>query len=217
MGGLGAQAETLGQEEILQGSVSRMEADMQMAVVRFASDCITDLGFLMWGDEFLAIPTAEQIGTTGEYVDTSWRPGYRRGRYEDYQFKIEPYSMKYKTPQEKLNELFATLQQIAPLWPMFQASGANLDVRELVNIISDLQNRPELKRIITFVSQQMPGVAGDHQAHQSPVTTRNVVRRNVPTGGTPEARSNILQQVLSGASAPQVSGQQAASIGRAGA
>jgi hypothetical protein len=214
MGGLGAEAGTLGQEEIVQGNVSRMEESMRQAVVEFAEECCAELAQLMWNDEWLEIQSAEELGSTGVYVDASWRPEDRQGRFEDYKFRVEQYSMVYKSPQAKVNELFATLQQLAPLWPMFQASGAALDVRELVDILAELQDRPELKRIITFASSG-GRLGGDQNTIRSPaVTTRNEVRRNVATGGTPQARSAILQQVLSGASKPQVSPQQAAVIGR---
>ncbi len=215
MGGLGSQAETAKQEEMIQGGVSRMEADMQQAVVEFAAECCTDLAYLIWNDNNIVIHSSDEIGNTGLYVDSSLEPEHRAGDFEDYKFVVEPYSMVHKTPQQKLQELFSILERIAPLWPMFQASGAVLDAQELLKIIADLQDRPEILRIISFVNQEgAPQGGGSHGASQSPVTTRNVVRRNVPTGGTSENRSNILQQVLSGQSAPQVNSQQAASIGR---
>jgi len=214
MGGLGAQAGTLGQEEIVQGNVSRMEADMHLAVMGFAGECCYDLGKLMWNDESLRILSSAEAGNTGFYYDTSWEPGNRAGDFEDYDFRVEPYSMVYKTPKQKLEELFQVLQQIAPLWPMFQASGANLDAEAILDEVARLTDRPELRKFITFNSPASMLGGDENTVRQSPVTTRNTVRRNVPTGGTPEARNAIMQQVLGGASRPQVNGQQAAAIGR---
>jgi hypothetical protein len=214
MGGLGAQAGTLGQEEIVQGNVSRIEANMQQGVVGFAAECIYDLGYLMWNDENLRVQSSAPFAGTSIEVDTSWEPDYRVGDFEDYGFRVEPYSMVYKTPRQKLDELFAVLNQLAPMWPMFQASGATLDAEAIVEEIARLLDRPELTKFITFATSA-PSLGGDENTvRQSPVTTRNNVRTNVPTGGTPEARSNILQQVLSGASRPQVNGQQMAAMAR---
>lgn len=215
MGGLGVQAETLGQEEIIQGNVSRMEADMQAAVVNFAAECCTDLGYLIWNDETMNLQSSMEVANTGIHVDSSWRPGERVGSFEDYGFRVEPYSMVYKTPSQKLTELYDTLARIAPLWPMFQASGATLDVQAIYDEIARLLNRPEFKRFITFANPA-PMLGGDQNTvRQSPVTTRNTVRRNIPTGGTAENRSNILQQVYAGASRPQVNPAQSASMTRA--
>jgi hypothetical protein len=136
------------------------------------------------------------------------------GEFEDYGFRVEPYSMVFKTPEQKLQELYQTLQQLAPLWPMFQASGASLDAEAIVEEIARLKNRPEFKRFITFAAPAAQLGGDENTVRQSAVTSRETVRRSVPTGGTSASRSNILQQVLNGQSKPQVNGAQAASIMR---
>jgi len=217
MGGLGQQAATLGQEEIIQESVSRIEADMHLAVLTFAGEVCTDLGYLMWHDQQMEIRASVQVAESGLHVDSSWpagrEPGSRVGNFEDYDIQVIPYSTVFKTPQAKLNELFAMLDRIAPLWPMFQASGATLDVRELLEQIADLQDRPEYKRIITFAvtADQLGG--DQNTVRQSPVTSRETIRRNVPTGGTPEFRNNALAQTLMG-NKSQTTPQMAAALTR---
>jgi hypothetical protein len=218
MGGLGQQASTLGQEEIIQENVSRIEADMNLAVMMFADEVCTDLGYLMWNDLELEIPASVQVPGSNIYVDSSWPagkyPGSRVGKFEDYGLDVIPYSTVFKTPRQQLNELFATIERLAPLWPMFQASGASLDAQELLEQIADLLDRPELKRIITFATPANQLGGDQNTIRQSPVTSRENIRRNVPTGGTPESRASILQQVLGGGGAPQVTPQQMASMGR---
>jgi hypothetical protein len=213
MGGLGSQASTLGQEELIHGQLSRNVADMRMAVVSFAAESILDLGRLMWEDQTLEIKSSMQIGNSGIEVSSDWKPEYRVGEFDDYQFRVEPYSMVFKTPEQKLQELFQVLQQLSPLWPMFQASGASLDAEAIVDEIARLKNRPEFKRFITFASPS-PMLGGDQNTiRQSPVTTRETVRKSVPTGGTADSRSAILQQVLMGGK-PQVNSQQAQMMNR---
>ena len=214
MGGLGAQSATVGQEELIQGGVARNEADMRMAVVQFASESILDLGRLMWEDSELEIRSSMQVGNTGIEVNSDWTPDNRVGNFEDYRFRVEPYSMVFKTPDQKLAELYETLQQLAPLWPMLQPSGASLDGAAIVEEIARLKNRPEFKRFITFAAPADMLGGDQNTIRQSPVTSRETVRKNVPTGGTQENQANILQQVLMGNSSPQVNGQQAASMGR---
>lgn len=213
MGGLGPQAATLGQEEMIQGQVSRTEADMRMAVVGFAAECILDLGRLMWEDQTLELQTSLPIGNSGFEVPANWDPNYRVGNFEDYDFRVEPYSMVFKTPEQKLQELFQVLQQLAPLWPMFQASGASLDAEAIVDEIARLKNRPEFKRFITFASPAAM-LGGDQNTIRSPaVTSRETVRKNIPTGGTQAARSSAMQQTLMGGKG-QVNGQQKAAMAR---
>jgi hypothetical protein len=213
MGGLGAQAATATQEQMIYGELSRNVADMRMAVVGFASECILDLGRLMWEDQTLELQSSIPIGNSGIQIRSDWTPEDRMGAFEDYQFQVEPYSMVFKTPEQKLQELFQVLQQLAPLWPMFQASGATLDAEAIVDEIARLKNRPEFKRFITFASPAMMLGGDENTIRQSPVTSRETVRRNVPTGGTAEARTNSMVQSLMGGR-PQVNGQMASAMGR---
>jgi hypothetical protein len=213
MGGLGAQAATATQEQMIYGELSRNVADMRMAVVSFASDCILDLGHLMWEDQTLEIQASISVGNNGRQFGSNWTPDNRVGEFDDYEFKVEPYSMVFKTPEQKLQELFQVLQQIAPLWPMFQASGAALDAEAIVDEISRLKNRPEFKRFITFANPAEMLGGDQNTIRQSPVTSRETVRRNVPTGGTREARNSATIQALLGGK-PQVNGQMANAMNR---
>jgi hypothetical protein len=135
------------------------------------------------------------------------------GSFEDYEFRVEPYSMVFKTPEQKLQELFQVLREIAPLWPMFQASGATLDAEAIVDEIARLKNRPEFKRFITFANPAMMLGGDQNTIRQSPVTSRETVRRNIPTGGTEEARTSAMVQSLLGGRS-QVNGQMANAMGR---
>jgi hypothetical protein len=214
MGGLGSQSSTLGQEELIHGQLSKNVADMRLAVVNFASDCILDLGRLMWEDQTLELRTSMPVGNSGIQVSSDWTPDYRLGNFEDYDFRVEPYSMVFKTPQQHVQEYFQVMQQIAPLWPMFQASGATLNVQVLVKELARLMNKPEIEQLITFaVPAEMLG--GDQNTIRSPShTVRENIRKNVGTGGTAEARSNTLvRDLMSGASS--TNGQQSAMIQRA--
>lgn len=214
MGGLGAQASTVGQEELIHGQLTKNVADMRLAVVNFASTCILDLGRLMWEDQTLELQTSMPVGNSGIQVSANWTPDYRLGDFEDYEFRVEPYSMVFKTPQQHLQEYFQVLREIAPLWPMFQASGASLNVQILVKEIARLMNKPEIEQLITFATPA-DMLGGDQNTIRSPAnTTRTTVRRNVSDGGTADARNSALIQTLMGGK-PQVNSQQSAMLNRA--
>jgi hypothetical protein len=197
---------------MVHGELSRNVADMRMSVVSFASACLLDLGRLMWNDQTLEIQSSIPVGNTGIQIPSNWTPDERQGQFDNYEFRVEPYSMVFKTPEQKLQELFQVLQQIAPLWPMFQASGATLDAEAIVDEIARLKNRPEFKRLITFANPAMMLGGDENTVRQSPVTSRETIRRNVGTGGTAEARSSATIQALMGGG--QLSGQQKAMMQR---
>jgi hypothetical protein len=103
--------------------------------------------------------------------------------------------------------LFQVLREIAPLWPMFQASGASIDAQAIVEEIARLKNRPEFKRFITFAAPSEMLGGDENTVRQSPVTSRETIRKNVSSGGTEAARSNALIQTLMGGQ-PQINSQQ---------
>lgn len=214
MGGLGPQASTVGQEEIINGNVTRNVADMRMAVVSFASECVLDLGRLMWEDQTLELQTSIPVENSGINVSSNWTPEYRQGNFEDYEFRVEPYSMVFKTPEQHLQELFQVLRELAPLWPMFQASGATLDAQAIVKEIARLKNRPEFNTFITF-AEPMGMLGGDENTvRQAANTTRTNIRQNIPTGGTAENRNNALVRDLMAGSSSSTNGQQSAMLQR---
>jgi hypothetical protein len=209
LGGLGAQAGTLGQEELIQEQLQAQVADMQYHVVQFANDIVNDLGEILWDDEFMEIAATEMANSAPVAFDRTWRPGHREGSFRDYDITVEPYSMVYVSPGQKVQKFYSVLQQLTPILPILQAAGVSLDGEQIVNTLSDYLDMPELARMITYVNPAMAGGGGE--VRQSPVTTRNEIRKSVPTGGTPENRSMVLQQLLGGQS---VTPQQGASLMR---
>ena len=215
MGGLGAQSATVGQEEMIHGQLSKNVADMRMAVVNFASDCILDLGRLMWEDQTLELKTSMPVGNSGINVISDWTPDFRMGEFDDYEFRVEPYSMVFKTPQQHVQEYFQVLREIAPLWPMFQAPGATLNVQVLIEELARLLNKPEIKMLITFDTPAEMLGGDQNTVRQSPHTVRENVRRNVPTGGTAENRANSLVRDLMAGASSSTNGQQQSAMQRA--
>jgi len=212
MGGLGAQAATLGQEEMIHGQVSRMEADMRMAVEKFAAASILDLGRLMWEDQNMTLQTSMPVGNTGIEVRSDWTPDDRDGDFEDYDFEVVRYSTVFKTPETLLQETFQMLDRLAPFMPMIQAVGGSIDMQAVVDDIARLKDRPEFKKYIVFTAPLEMAGGDPHGATQSPVTSRETIRRSVPTGGTAANRSHVMQQELMGGG--QNNSQQKASLGR---
>jgi hypothetical protein len=115
--------------------------------------------------------------------------------------------MVFTTPEQKLQEVFQIMRELAPLWPMFQAAGATLDAEAIVEEIARLKNRPEFKKFITFANSNGMLGGDENSIRQSPHTTRETIRKNVSGGGTEQARNNALIQTLMGGK-PQVNSQQ---------
>jgi len=211
MAGLGPQAETLGQDRLIHGAVSKREANMQYRVVKFTSDVCRDLGWLLWIDQIKEMPL--EFESEGGTVHQTWDGELREGDFLDYNFEIEPFSMQYKSPSERINGLTTFITQVAlPMQQNLQEAGGRIDFQELVELYSDLMDLPRLRTLITFEEPKegRPGPSPDIP-QKANHTVRETVRKNVPTGGTQTSRSNVMQQILQGG---QPNSDQMAQFGR---
>jgi hypothetical protein len=210
MAGLGPSSETATQDKLIHGAVSKREANMQYRVVDFTSEICKDLGWLLWTDE--VNERENNFELEGQQFKSTWSPEQREGDFLQYNFDVEPYSMMYKSPSERLNNITQYITQIAmPMQQDMMQSGGSIDFEELTNLYSELLDIPRLKQVIRFEDPKEdrpgPNPAEPPQAHK----VTESIRRSVPTGGTPASRSHVMQQTLNGGQPNQ---QQVAQMGR---
>ena len=202
MMGLGAQSDTVGQEQLIHGAVSKKEAQMQSRVFDGIRRLFRDLGYMLWNDKFKAMPGQIPIDGTDYFLDAAWTPDDRQGSFFDYNFDIDIYKMPYQSPAQRLSTLNQLLTQIyLPALPMIVQQGGLLDWQKITETIAELANEPRLKEWIKFAPsptdpQQGPSspAGGNGEMKMPASTSREYVRRNVPTGGTAASRSHVQQQ-----------------------
>lgn len=212
MAGLGSQAPTLGQEEMVQGTVSKKEAAMQYRVVDHATRIIRRLGRMLWEDKAKVIPGTMTVQGLEDYrpLDVPWLPGNRQGDFSEYDLDIDVYSLPYQAPTQKFQTMLNLLQNVfLPAAPMLMQQGGTIRLQKVAESAARLLNAPELRDWIDFGGGALPppqpgqegeeGAGTPEMAGMPPSTTRNYVRRSVPTGGSPENRSTMDQQAWLGA------------------
>lgn len=198
IGGLGTEADTLGQEEIVQASASGRIVQMRDRVNCWVGEIAREAGGLMFDDEYLEIDSSMEAENSGLYLDTSWSPGNREGLKDHYNFTVEPTSMTYRPPEAKLNRIMSFVQQVGTVWPLVQAGV--LDIRELTSLAAEYENLPDLKRIFKYMAPDMlgGGRTGSHQATKPAVTSRETVRTNRSQGPSSEGMGAVLGQLMQG-------------------
>lgn len=197
MAGLGPQAETLGQDRLIHSAVSKKEAYMQQQTTAFVAGVCKDLGHLMWVDSMLRFPFSMGIDGADVRIQREWTPEMREGEFLDYNFEIEPYSMSYKSPSQRLELLHRFLTEIyIPLYQIGAQQGMTIDLKELLEIQAELASLPRLRKVVKFngATQENP-MRPDSTPMKPPVTTRRYERSDSPRG-TQSSRSHVLQQVL---------------------
>jgi hypothetical protein len=157
--GLGPSSDTVGQERLIQAAGSRREGQLQGAVVAATVGLVKDLAMLLWGDDFTEIPARDSLDAVPEITfDSTWKPGKRSGKYRDYKFDIDVYSMQYQTPASRVQSVNQLLQSIyIPLMPLIQQQGGSMDLEALTRMHGEMLNLPRLTDIVKF--GDLPAVA----------------------------------------------------------
>jgi hypothetical protein len=203
LGGLSAQSETLGQEQILAGSASRRLASMQAKMQAFTEGIIKELAWRWWTEPLRNFHAVKQIPDTDIQIPFTLTPSDRRGDFLDYNFSIDPYSMEYKSPEQRLAKIGNLLQGLllpAHASGALQQEGIGLSFKKVVELYSNYENLPELKDILISSQEafdQGAGPTGNEPPKQAPVTKRINERRNVPSGNR-SAANNSLQRIMLG-------------------
>ncbi len=215
LGGLSPQADTLGQERLLSAGASRRLDDMRDRITDTVTTVQESIGDYIWNDPDLDKFFTKRIGGPGlAGVDATIRfnSELKEGDLIDYNIGILANSMNELTPAERLETVTKFVERFyIPLAPMLEQQGVQLDFKELTHLVARYTGVCELTSIIKTGMPPPPLVNGSgDRARQSPVTTRNTVRRSIP-GASRSGKDDVLTRIMMGAG---VQGSEGATLGR---
>lgn len=150
--GLGAQTQTVGQEQMLMQATSRRLNSMYSRLSGFCSRLVKSLAYMLWHDEALEMTLRMPVDPIlGLFTTDVWVPGDRRGRFYDYDIEVDVYSMAYRGPSERLQSIVnIALPGLVQLAPLMASQGGAIDIRKVVGIYADLLNEPRLRDLVSF-------------------------------------------------------------------
>lgn len=196
IGGLGTVADTLGQEKLVASANSQRLNAMSDRTIDTVLEVIKALAHYRYSDDLVNMDIVRTIPGTDIRVPTSYTPRDRKGRFIDYAFSIEPYSMRLRTPKEKQMEIWDFLNRLTPFMPMIQMSGKVLDWDGIFETQADLSGIPEIKRFIVDAGMPADSSQLHEMSRQAPVTERINTRVNAggsrPQGGAGDLIQNAL-------------------------
>ena len=218
MGGLSTMAPTLGQEELLKQSSSQKIQDMQASMLRFARQVCKAVAWYVWTDPIRDYQLVKPVTGTDIEVPIVFTPKERdpESKFLEMDFDIRPTSMQDASNTQRLQTITQTFTNyLTPLAPVLQQQGMMLDVQGFLKQVAELTNTPEIMELVKVAPPPEPAMEPGADAAEGgaapPRTTREYIRRSVPSGGTREARDNVLSQVLAGG---QATPQQGAMLSR---
>lgn len=198
MGGLGAQTETLGQDQLIAQSSSKQMQEMQDRTVKAIKKIIQHLSWLQWADQLQDMEVVKEIA--GLQVPTVITPEQRQSAdFMLFNVDIVAYSMQQPTPQQKLQIMQGAVTQTLPaIMPILQMQGKGFDAEKYWNDVAQMSGVSELKDLIIHMAtppQEPPGQPQNPPSTKPPITTRTNVRVNAG-GASREARGAEMQNSM---------------------
>lgn len=217
LGGLGPQAETATQDQLISNAANARIKEMSARVSSFCNGVFRHLAWYLWTDPVRKSEFTKGItGFPDVYVRGQWTPETRDGDFLDYNFRIDSFSMQDNSPEAKLKKFGEIMNNfILPMLPYWQDQGVSINGDGIVKFLAKFANVPELEDFISFASvQKQPGqIPGNPNPERmatpkAPVTTRRYERVNRP-GMTRRGQDSTMATLLLGGK-PQASDMAAA-------
>lgn len=188
LAGSNPQSKTATQDKILAQNASAGVADMQDSTVAGVSAVAEALCWFWWYhpnkvmESVRTVDGADDVSITRRlYPAGSRQPLSREGRFDIMTCRIDPYSMTYRTPAERMQFLTALVEKMTPLMPMLAQSGVRFDAQAYIKKIAEYADEPDVRALFTVTEPMAPpGGGGDAGGPAAAATgPREYVRRSV--------------------------------------
>jgi len=198
LGGLSAQAETLGQDKMLGDAAGAQMRDMVDRTIKVVREIFRALAFYEWNDPMTSRVLSRTIPGTDMTIPVAWNHASKKGDLNLYDLDIDIYSMQDNSPGTRLQKLGSIMQSfITPLEGQIQAAGGMVDVQEIFKQIARYADFPEVADLVRFVDKaEGPGSTQPTSGMPSN-TRREYVRTGKPGMSTQGADATLSQQLLS--------------------
>lgn len=147
--GLGTRSPTLGQDQLLAEASNQTLGAMRDMVYQQVDGVLTHWCFYYWNDPLRIDQSVRQVPGTSIFVPIVLTPEQRRDEWARFNFRIEPYSLQRKTPQQRLAELDQVVGGIImPSLAVLQQSGLRFDVAEYLRLRAKYSGMHELLDLV---------------------------------------------------------------------
>lgn len=197
LSGAAPESDTLGQDRMLNANASRVIGGMQDEVMAHA----TDVGKAMiWYYNYHPTAVYESVYDKHKGVRLKRRLGPEERHklvYDTYKIKVDPFSLRYRSPEERLASMDRrVMQQVVPMAPVWaQTGGPSFDWAGYQQMVAELEDEPRWAKLFSLPQPAASGGDGSegpsglsHRATKPAETTREVVRRG---GGGPSQPAQL--------------------------
>ena len=196
IGGTAPQSKTVGQDKLLTAAANGTVQDMQQTTIRGVSAMFEAYCWYWWYHPQQVMKTSRSLpGLPDMSVERNLYPSNyqgppgqpapmkRDGRFEDLLVRVDPYSMVYRSPADRLNFLFSMFDKFAPLMGLLNGQGIFMDIQYLVKKIAEYSDEPDITNLFTVSDPASPpqaqGDPSEGVTGKPAETTRNYTRTSV--------------------------------------
>ncbi len=204
MGGLGAQAPTKGQEELLAASSSKLIEFYQGETVGRTKGICEALLWHEWHSRrpmpFTVQPEGLPEFATQDAITPEDRYGGGVSRWGQIGIDVHPYSMRPVSPEQRVGQWMQLFQQlIMPMAPMLMQQGAAIDFVAFVKKMAQYMGLPDLDEVLRIIpvdiaaQQEQQGGGSDQSPRIRPPGTGEYTRTSV---SGPEAQDQEVMAAM---------------------
>lgn len=160
LGGRQAQSKTATQDKILNANAGAGIGFMHGCVQSTMSRVGQSLLWYAHRHPELVMKTFQKIPGTKGITRTLYPAGDERGRNRGFELpadavRLDPYSIRYRTPEERLAGISQVVDKLVPITPILQQQGIVMDANFLVETFAELMDEPRLSQL--FKTRPVPG------------------------------------------------------------
>ena len=201
VGGLSAQAETLGQDQLISQASGKQLQEMQGRVVDFTAEILRSLAWWMWKDPLREYQVETPIEGTEINIPDVLTPEERaNAEFMDLNIDIIPYSLQDTTPQGMMNALLQAWNQvILPGAQLGAQQGIVPNLGEMLEQIAKYGNIPEVKKLVMYMTPQPPSPM-DMMGPQKPYSYKKSepTPRRTLAGANRSGQGAVMSALLNG-------------------
>ena len=159
LAGRGAQAPTLGQEQMIFQNASRIVSNMHTRFQGFMTSIVNKLAWKVLQNPSEYIPLMHHIPGVGE-LPKIFSSADRVGDFYDFIFSITPYSTQRTSPEILAQKLMGFMTQwVLPTYQFAAQQGAELDVPTVTRILSDYMGFENFNQFYrTAIPHELAGI-----------------------------------------------------------
>lgn len=165
LSGAAPQSKTATQDKLLAAGAGAGVSDMQDTVTKFIASVGESLCWF-WHHHpqkvmktNKTLPGLPDIGITRQLYPGSYKempgenpPLKRQGKYADMKLRVDPYSLVFKSPSERLQFVLSLYDKFAPQMQLMAGMGVHMDLPFLLKKIGEYASEPDVESLFTIAA-----------------------------------------------------------------